>query len=177
MNSQRNKQQIVTALVLGAAFALASQAAKADTIMNITGNIKASPCTVNVPAGGLNVDLGQNIQAAGLADPGAASDWKAFSIALTACPTSTATVILTMNGTPDKDDSTMYANTGTAGNAQIEVQNSDGTRLGNASQYSKEIDAASRGTEFDMLARAYTVNGNVTPGTINGVLLATFTYN
>ncbi|MFO6298741.1 fimbrial protein [Rahnella selenatireducens] len=176
MNSQRNKQKIVTALVLGTAFVLVSQVAKADTIMNITGNIKASPCTINVPAGGLNVDLGQNIQAASLVAPGAASDWKSFSIALTACPTSTATVTLTMSGTPDNDDSTMYANTGTAENAQIEVQNSEGTRLGNAVQYTKNIDSASRGAEFDLQARAYTVNGNVTPGTINGVLLATFIY-
>lgn len=177
MNFQRNKPHLATVLMLGAAFVLTSQAAKADTIMNITGNIKASPCSINVPTGGLNVDLGQNIQASGLVAAGTASDWKSFSIALTACPTSTTAVTLTMSGTPDDADSTMYVNTGTAENAQIEVQSSDGTRLGNAAQYSKEIDAASRGAEFDLQARAYTVNGNVTPGTISGVLLATFTYN
>ena len=42
------------ALLLCLAAAVLSQSASAaDTQLNITGNIKASPCKVNVPTGGL----------------------------------------------------------------------------------------------------------------------------
>jgi len=83
---------------------------------------------------------------------------------------------MTLNGTPDEVESNMYANTGTATQVQIEVQNEAGTTLGNASQMQKNVDSASRGTTFDMLARVYSAQGNATPGTIVGTMQVTFTY-
>ena len=163
------------ALLLGLAVSTMCQSASADTILNITGNIKASPCSVSLPSGGLNVDLGQQIIASSMADAGSSSDWKSFSIALTECPASTTEATMTINGTPDEVESDMYANTGTAGQVQIQLQSSAGAPLGNAAQMVQSVDA-SRGTTFEMLARAYSAEGSVTPGTLVRTAQVTFTY-
>lgn len=165
-----------SALILWLAATMLSISAKADTQLNITGHIQASPCNINLPGGGLNVDLGQNISAASLAQAGSSAAWKPFSIVLSGCPATTTVATMTLNGTADSVESNMYANTGTASNVQIEVQSSAGTPQGNASTMVQNIDAVNRGTTFEMLARAYSAQGNVTPGTIVGSMQVTFTY-
>ena len=164
------------ALGLGLTVSTLWQPASADTVLNITGNIKASPCTISLPSGGMNVDLGQKILASSMAEAGSSSDWKPFSIALTACPASTSEATMTVNGTPDETESDMYANTGSATQVQIQLQTSDGTALGNAAQKVQNIDTPTRSTTFDMRARAYSAQGKVTPGTIVGSVQVTFTY-
>lgn len=171
-----NNMGKMPALMLWLAAVVLSSPASADTQLNITGNIKASPCSIDLPSGGLNVDLGQKIQASSLAEPGSSTDWKPFSIVLSECPVSTTVATMTLNGTADDVESSMYANTGTASKVQIEVQNSAGTPLGNAAQMQQNIDSASRSTTFNMLARVYTAQGNATPGTIVGTMQVTFTY-
>lgn len=171
-----NKVNMPALMLWLAAAAALSSPASADTQLNITGNIKASPCSIDLPSGGLNVDLGQNILASSLVEAGSSTGWKPFSIVLSQCPASTSVATMTLNGTPDEVASNMYENTGTATQVQIEVQNDAGTTLGNASQMQKSVDATSRGTTFDMLARVYSTQGNATPGTIVGTMQVTFTY-
>ncbi|MEH0888286.1 fimbrial protein [Enterobacter sp. UNJFSC 003] len=170
-----NKTKMPALMLLLAAVVLSSPAS-ADTQLNITGNIKASPCSLDLPAGGLNVDLGQNILASSLAEAGSSAAWSPFSIVLSECPVSTTVATLTLNGTPDEVETSMYANTGTASQVQIEVQDTEGTTLGNAAQLQKNIDSASRGTTFDMRARVHSAQGNATAGTVVGTMQVTFTY-
>lgn len=166
----------MTALLLVFFTSALWQAASADTVLNITGNIKASPCSISLPIGGLNVDLGQKILASTMAEAGSASVWKPFSIALNECPASTSVAIMMVNGTPDGIESDMYANTGTASQVQIQLQSSAGTPLGNAATMVQNIDPASKSTTFEMQARAYSARGKVTPGTIVGLVQVTLTY-
>lgn len=173
---QLKKKATAPALMLSLAAAMLSFEASANTQINITGTIKASPCNINVPTGGLNVDLGQDIQASTLAGAGNSTDWKPFSIALTDCPATTTTAVMTLNGTPDSIENTMYANSGSAGKVQIEVQSKAGASLGNAKTLSQSVNNAGRGTTFEMQARAYSSEGGATPGSIVGTLQATFTY-
>lgn len=164
-------------LFLSVALGLSSNSVHADTVMNITGNIKASPCTVNTPAGGISVALGNNIQAPTLNAAGMGSPWVGFPINVTGCPAATTAATMTLSGTPDTTQTSMFANTGTATNAQIQLQNvSDSRTLGNGATVIQPVDVSSHSATFNLQARAYTSQGGVMPGTLIGVVLATFTY-
>ncbi|MEB8293577.1 fimbrial protein [Klebsiella michiganensis] len=165
-----------TLLLCLAAIVLSHSASAADNQLNITGNIKASPCKVNVPTGGVNVDLGQSIMASSLSDAGSATDWKPIAIEVISCPATTSSATMTLNGTPDATESSMYSNAGTATGVQIELQNTAGAALGNASTMVQDINAATQSTTFNMQARAYSSKGKATPGTIVGVVQLTFVY-
>lgn len=165
------------ALLLCLVAATHSHSVSADTQLNITGTIKASPCKIDVPAGGVNVDLGQSIMAATLSEAKSATDWKPISIVLSECPVTTSKATMTLNGTADTDETDMYKNNGTAEQVQIQLQSTAaGTALGNASTMAQDIDSASKGTTFNMQARAYSSKGKATPGSINGVVQLTFAY-
>lgn len=165
------------ALLLCLAAAMLSHSASADTQLNITGTIKASPCKIDVPAGGVNVDLGQSIMAATLSEAKSATDWKPISIVLSECPATTSKVTMTLNGTADTTETEMYKNTGSAEQVQIQLQSTTGSKaLGNNASMVQDIASASKGTTFNMQARAYSSQGNATPGTINGVVQLTFAY-
>lgn len=165
------------ALLLCLAAAMLSHSASADTQLNITGTIKASPCKIDVPAGGVNVDLGKDIMAATLSAAKSATDWKPISIVVSECPTTTSKVTMTLNGTADTTETDMYKNTGTAEQVQIQLQSTTGgTALGNNASIVQDIASASKSTTFNMQARAYSSLGNATPGSINGVVQLTFAY-
>lgn len=171
---KNTKQASVLLLCLAAA--TLSSLAVADTQLNIRGTIKASPCDINVPTGGVDVDLGQDIMAATLLDAGSSTPWVPVSIEVNNCPVTTKATTMTLNGMADSTENTMYANNGTAKEVQIQLQSSSGTALGNASTMVQNIDTASRGTVFNMQARAYSSKGNATPGSIEGVVQLTFIY-
>lgn len=163
--------------LLGIIFGFSSNAVYADTVMNITGNIKASPCAVNSPGGGIQVELGNNIQATTLNTAGMGSPWVGFPISVTGCPAATTAVTMTLSGTQDGTETSMFANTGTATNAQIQLQNvSDSRTLGNGATVVQPVDVSSHSTTFNLQARAYTSQGGVMPGTLVGVVVATFVY-
>lgn len=167
-----------TVLFFSLGLMLGLSVAHADTtIMKVTGNIKASPCSVNAPPSGVNVALGNNILANSLSVAGTGSSWKSFAIDVTGCPVSTTGVTMTLSGTPDTTQTDMFANTGSAAKAQIQLQNiGDGSTLGNGSTIVQPVIAGTYGTTFNLQARAYTAQGGVTPGTLVGVVMATFTY-
>ncbi|QGU12669.1 type 1 fimbrial protein [Leclercia sp. J807] len=165
------------ALLLCLAAGMLSYSANADTQLNITGTIKASPCKIDVPAGGVNVDLGQNIMAGDLSEAKSATEWKPIAIAVSECPATTSKVTMALSGTADTDEPDMYKNNGTAEQVQIQLQNTaSGQALGNASTLVQDVESTSKGTTFNMQARAYSSKGNATPGSILGVVQLTFTY-
>ncbi len=168
-----------TALCLALAGMGASYSAlAADATLNITGTIKASPCTVDAVGGNINVDLGTNIQAASLT-AGLGSEWKQFVLHLKDCPTATTSVVAAFTGTPATESGATdtYLNTGDAGNVQIELQDrTDNSRKGNGSNMTAAVVAATHDATFPLQARAYSVNGGVTPGSVIGTVQVAFTY-
>lgn len=157
---------------------MSSQAANADPInINITGNVVASPCTVNNSSSNLNVSLGDAIQATDLAAAGAGSTLIPFDLSLTACPLGTSNVKVTFTGTPDTASPTMYKSTGTATNVAVELseQGTD-TILSNNSTLTQPV-LADKTVTYALNARAYSTAGSVMPGNVSTVVQASFTYN
>lgn len=166
-----NRQSTFTVLAL----LLVAQAhfTAADPIMvNITGNVVASPCTLDVANSDLTVDLG-NIPTTTLATIGATSTAKPFKLTVNMCPAATTNAILSFSGTEDTVAPGRYVNTGTATNLAVEVLQGS-TLQGPGTTMSLPIQA-DRTATFNLQSRAY-AKGQSTPGTIIATLQATFIY-
>ncbi|HBV4841649.1 TPA: type 1 fimbrial protein [Klebsiella aerogenes] len=145
--------------------------------LNVTGNIIAAPCEIRNDSITQTIDLGDGapIQADTLRTAGAATPWIPFSIGLVNCPAATTKATIQFHGTPDTDNpADMYQNTGSAGNVAVQLQGSGGEAFGNGQSYTGLI--SNNAYTYNLRARAYTQQGNVTPGTISAVVTATFTY-
>lgn len=150
--------------------------ANADPVnINVTGNIVASPCTVDTAGSNLSPTLG-DIQATALSEAGSASDWVAFAIELKDCPAGTTKATITFNGSADADSpASMYANAGSADNVAVELQGSGGDLFGNGKFFTGIIFADHTYT-YNLKTRAYSTKGGATPGNISAAIQATFVY-
>ncbi|WP_426448831.1 fimbrial protein [Siccibacter colletis] len=158
---------------------LISAPSVADPVsINVTGNIIAAPCEVSSDSINKTIALdgGNGFQATDFQAAGAASSWVTFDITLKNCPEGTTATIITFSGTPDSDHpEDMYANSGTAKNVAVQLQGSGGHQFGNGKSFTNH--AISDGiSPFHLKTRAYTNKGGVTPGTIQAVVTANFTY-
>ncbi|HEN3580541.1 TPA: fimbrial protein [Yersinia enterocolitica] len=157
--------------------AVAVNTALADpVVVNITGKVKASPCTVDTNSVSQSVDFGQQ-RSTDLKEAGTATPWQSFQVNLTNCPAGTRTATVTFAGPVSADDATLYANTGEARNVAVQVaQNvNKGIIQGNGSTMSVDVDAQHKAT-YALAGRLYSVNGNTTPGTFSSVVQMNFTY-
>lgn len=146
--------------------------------ITITGNVVASPCEVSSDSitKTIALDGGKGIQAKDLAAAGAATEWVAFSINLENCPAGTSSATIAFSGTPDDanpDD--MYANTGTAENAAVQLQGTEGQKFGNGKSFTY-TPITNNAIALHLQSRIYTQNGGVTPGTVSAVVTADMTY-
>ncbi|STD10677.1 fimbrial protein [Cronobacter sakazakii] len=158
---------------------LFSSAAIADdpVTMNISGKVTASPCTVDGDSINKTIDLGngQPIQTSTLYEAGSATPWITFHINLKDCPTGTTKATITFAGTPDEDNpDDMYKNSGTATNVAVQLQGTGGDKFGNGKYWTGVVDKETY--TYNLKTRAFTQNGQVSPGTINAVVTASFTY-
>ncbi|MEO3989026.1 fimbrial protein [Pseudocitrobacter cyperus] len=171
MKLWKNKA-LIPILICGTLFSGACAAVRID----INGTVIASPCVVNGGQDSLSVRLGDNIQADSLSSVGSATDWVNFTLALTACPTSTSSFSVAFSGTPDVSDPTKYTNTGSATNLKLELTTQDGaTVLSDGTAINNVAIPASHA--YDLLLRTRAVSkGSVMPGSIIGQVQATFTY-
>ncbi len=148
----------------------------ADVTINVSGKIIASPCEVD-GVSTLNVDLGQDLQAAQLSTAGSYSNWVPFVLSLKNCPSSTNTINATFSGTGDSADiNRLYVNTGVATNIAVELQSDDSASLplGNSKVMSVSRSATNMAT-FPLKSRVWS-KGNATTGTIASVVSVTFSY-
>ncbi|MBF7979191.1 MULTISPECIES: fimbrial protein [Rahnella] len=147
----------------------------ADTVITLTGTIKASPCTVDSATKPVN--LGEyyvdKIKASG--------DYIPFSLSLSSCPTGTSTVTATFSGTPDTTSPVWYyANAGTAKNIHIELATDATTPagLGNGKSMNASVNGTSKAVEFKMKARVNKDDSlTPAPGTILATVNVAFTYS
>lgn len=165
----------VIALVM---FAMSTQVNADPVAINVTGNIIASPCEVSSDSitKTIALDGGNGFQSKDLQTAGAATDWVTFTINLTNCPVGTTQAIVTFNGAPDSDHpEDMYSNSGTAQNVAVQLQGTGGHQFGNGKTFTNNA-LANGGFIYNLRSRAYTNKGGVTPGTIQAVVTANFTY-
>ncbi|STW04829.1 fimbrial protein FimG [Klebsiella grimontii] len=106
--------------------------------------------------------------------PGSASGWHDVTLDLSNCPVGTSRVTATFNGTADSTG--YYKNQGTAGNLQLELQDTSGARFNNGTSKTVAVNDATQSTRFPLRVRALTVNGGPTQGTIQAVINVTYTW-
>lgn len=146
--------------------------------INVTGDIVASPCEVSSDSitKTIALDGGKGIQAKDLAAAGATTEWITFDINLENCPAGITSATIMFSGTPDDanpDD--MYVNTGTAENAAVQLQGTEGQKFGNGKTFTY-TPITNNAIALHLQSRIYTQNGGVTPGTISAVVTADMTY-
>lgn len=143
----------------------------ADVTITVNGKVVAKPCTVSTT--NATVDLG-DLYTLSLVSAGSYSLWNKVVLNLSNCPVGTSRVTASFSGTADSTG--YYKNQGTAGNIQLELQDTDGTRLNTGARKEVQVDNATQSASFPLQIRAITVNGGATQGTIQAVISVTYTY-
>ena len=145
--------------------------------LNIKGNVKAAPCQVSSDSITKTVDLtaGSPVTASSMYTAGSTTPWGRFDFSIETCPEGTTGVMIQFNGNADdmhRDD--MYRNLGTATPVAIQLQAADGRPLGDGQVLTSEI-VAQRYT-WNLRARLYSEQGQVSPGTIDSVVTVSLSY-
>ena len=143
----------------------------ADVTIIVNGKVVAKPCTVSTP--NATVELG-DLYTFNLISAGSSSPWHSVALNLSNCPIGTSRVTATFSGTADATG--YYRNQGTAGNIQLELQDTNGTTLNNGAKKEVQVDDTTQAVSFPLRVRALTVNGGATQGTILAVINITYTY-
>ena len=145
--------------------------------LNIKGNVKAAPCQVSSDSITKTVDLtaGSPVTASSMYTAGSTTPWVSFDFSIEHCPEGTTGVMIQFNGNADdmhRDD--MYRNLSTATPVAIQLQAADGRPLGDGQVLTSEI-VAQRYT-WNLRARLYSEQGQVSPGTIDSVVTVSLSY-
>ncbi|WP_075180635.1 fimbrial protein [Pantoea sp. 1.19] len=154
------------------ALGTASLAHAGDVTLTVNGQVVARPCTIATPAA--TADLG-TLSTGDFASAGAASAWQSVALQLTQCPAGTARVTATFSG--ESDANGYYLNQGSAGNLQLELQNSAGQRLNSGDSQQVAVDADAQSARFPLRVRAVSTQGGATQGSIQAVINVTYTWS
>ena len=135
----------------------------ADVTITVNGRVVAKPCTIQTKEA--NVNLGD------LYTSNAEKERK--NIALN-CPVETSAVTAIVTGSTDNTG--YYKNEGTAENIQIELRDDQDATLKNGDSKTVIVDEITRNAQFPLKARAITVNGNASQGTIEALINVIYTW-
>lgn len=145
----------------------------APTDINISGNVVASPCTVDNTED-INVSVGDAF-AADLAVSGTdGADSEPFYITLSACPVSTTSVDMTLTGTSDEIDSRYFKSTGTAKNVSVAITNDGVSVISPGGRVAVDL-LGQTTVSYRLWAHTHS-NGDAEPGTVIAAIQASFTY-
>lgn len=143
----------------------------ADVTITVNGRVVAKPCTIQTKEA--NVNLG-DLYTRNLQQPGSASGWHNITLSLTDCPVETSAVTAIV--TDSTDNTGYYKNEGTAENIQIELRDDQDAALKNGDSKTVIVDEITRNAQFPLKARAITVNGNASQGTIEALINVIYTW-
>ncbi len=90
------------------------------------------------------------------------------------CPVETSAVTAIVTGSTDNTG--YYKNEGTAENIQIELRDDQDAALKNGDSKTVIVDEITRNAQFPLKARAITVNGNASQGTIEALINVIYTW-
>ncbi|HEX4503371.1 MAG TPA: fimbrial protein [Scandinavium sp.] len=143
---------------------------QADPTINVSGNVIASPCTVDTGTVTKLVELG-TVNKQDLPNAGDGGVWSDFDLLVSNCPTGTSKVTAIFTGTPDIEDSTAWKNSGTSSNVALRLSSRDhNTVYSNSSTMLVNVDSTTHKTTFPLSARIFTPKGNVVAGTFASVM-------
>lgn len=155
---------------------LLSAAVQADSSISVSGNVVASPCTIDTDTVNKVVELG-SLQQFSLRSAGAGGDWQDFDLVLTNCPAGTANVTAQLSGTVDTQDATAWKNSGTSTNMALRIASRDhSTAYAPGSSLQQSINTSNRSASFPLSARMFTPQGSATAGTFQSVMNVDFTW-
>lgn len=97
-----------------------------------------------------------------------------ITLSLTDCPIETSAVTAIVTGSTDNTG--YYKNEGTAENIQIELRDDQDATLKNGDSKTVIVDVITRNAQFPLKARAITVNGNASQGTIEALINVIYTW-
>ncbi|TJF03128.1 type 1 fimbrial protein [Escherichia coli] len=140
-------------------------------VHTVNGRVVAKPCTIQTKEA--NVNLG-DLYTRNLQQPGSASGWHNITLSLTDCPVETSAVTAIVTGSTDNTG--YYKNEGTAENIQIELRDDQDAALKNGDSKTVIVDEITRNAQFPLKARAITVNGNASQGTIEALINVIYTW-
>ena len=138
-----------------------------DIQIEMTGNIYANTCTVN---------LGQAV-AGNFKDVGDTGKWIAFDLTLSKCPSTTTLATATFLGQADGAHPSKFANIGTAGGLALELADRpDKMLIAPQASFSVLVNQDDHTADFPLSARYYATALPVTAGTFSSVVQVTFIY-
>ncbi|EMP2221591.1 type 1 fimbrial protein [Enterobacter hormaechei] len=154
---------------------VSSASADGGTVLTLSGEVKASPCTVDATT--KPVTLG-TYYISTMKEKG---DYVKFSVTLSSCPTGTSSVTATFSGNADASlPGSYYANTtaqGAATGIHIELATDDTTPagLGNGKTLKASVDSNKK-VEFKLQARVNKGDATPTSGVIQTTVNITYEY-
>lgn len=155
---------------------LFSAAAQADPSISVSGNVVASPCTVDTDTVNKTVELG-TAQRQDLQTAGEGGEWHDFDLQLTQCPSGTTRVTATLSGTVDPIDPTAWKNSGTSTNMALRIASRDRSQtVAPGDSLAQDVNISTRSASFPLSARMFTPQGNATAGTFQSVMNVDFTW-
>lgn len=142
----------------------------------ISGVVVATSCEVDSSSVSQTVDFKQ-VRRSILFKPGGATDWKPFKVKLINCPATVSSATAKFTGTPSIDDSSLFANAGTANNVAVQIaSDADKTQtLGPDSTMTVNVDAENNAI-YALVGRLYSSKGGVSSGTFSSVVEMDFSY-
>lgn len=147
---------------------------QADSVtVNISGNVVASPCTVESTSP-LSVVL-PDVDMATLATAASTSAEKSFELKLKDCPASTTKVIATYSGTVAPIEKDSFLNTGTATQVVLWVKDDANVTIYPNTTRTVAVDSKTQKAVFTQTVRLYS-KGAAQPGTVSGNIIVSFTY-
>lgn len=150
--------------------------ASADTALNLSGTVVASPCTIDTDTVDKLVQF-QSLQRMDLVTAGAGGEWQDFALQLSNCPMGTQQVTVTFLGAADDDDTTAWKNNGTATQVALRLTNNlHSTIYSKGSTQQVNVDTLTGKATFPLSARIFTPTGNAGAGTFRSVVNLDFTW-
>ncbi|ELO5637845.1 type 1 fimbrial protein [Escherichia coli] len=159
-------------------------------VIHFKGEVVNAACAIDSESMNQTVELGQ-VRSSRLAKAGDlssavgfniklndcdtnASGWHNITLSLTDCPVETSAVTAIVTGSTDNTG--YYKNEGTAENIQIELRDDQDAALKNGDSKTVIVDEITRNAQFPLKARAITVNGNASQGTIEALINVIYTW-
>jgi len=154
----------------------ASFFSSADTSVTLSGNVVASPCTVDTDTANKLVEF-DPLPRTDLQTAGTGGAWQNFSLLVKNCPAGTRQVTVKYLGTNDIQDATAWKNTGTATNVALRMTNADHSVVySNGSAQQISVNTSTSSAEFPLSAKIFTPQGNAGAGTFAATINLEFTW-
>lgn len=148
----------------------------ADASLALTGNVVASPCTVDINTVNKIVELG-TAQRRDLQTAGEGGEWQDFDLLLTQCPSGTTKVTATLSGAVDPQEPSAWKNSGTSTNMALRIASRDRSKaIAPGDLLDENVNLSTRSAVFLLSARMFTPQGGATAGTFQSVMNVDFTW-